>query len=245
MKSLLPAILISLFSSFSMAQSLDIVDSKKIDIVVGLKDFSMIDVVGRKVQHVDVDYQKCEVASDRSQRVGKIIFKPASNEPFTMFVTDNHNDTYKINVTVDSNKLPDLFLVKNLEAEKQVEAVKSAEEKYKASTVKAIELTGGHQKAVHDLIRAMALNDSPKNTDVSTVNSIVPLWSEANIVETKNYRVGKLKGIIYDVENTSSEQMVLKEVEFYPVNEKTISVAIEKHLLNPGERTLVYIVQSK
>jgi hypothetical protein len=162
-----------------------------------------------------------------------------------MFVTDDHNDTYTINISVDKDKTPDLYTIKNVEAEEQKKTIVSAANKYQRSTVKAVELSGGHDKAIHDLIRAMALGDSPKNTDIVAVNRIVPLWSEAKVVETKNYKIGNLTGVSYELVNISAKPMILSEAEFYPLNERTVSVAIEKHTLNPGEMTLVYIVKSK
>ncbi len=245
MKKLLPVLLIGLVSTGVLAQSLDVVESKKTSLVVGLNDFSMLNILNRKVLHVDVDYQKCELAAERSQKVGKLIFKPTSNKPFVMFVTDDHNDTYTINVSVDKNKSPDLYTIKNIEAEEQKKAILSAENRYRKSTVKAVELSGGHEKAIHDLTRAMALGDSPKNTDIVDINHPIPLWSEAKVVELKNYKIGNLIGASYELVNVSAKPMILAEAEFYPLNEKTVSVAIEKHTLNPGEMTLVYIIKSK
>jgi hypothetical protein len=249
MKRLLPVLLTGLLtglvSAGVSAQSLELVESKKTSIVVGLNDFSMLNILNRKVLHVDVDYQKCELAAKRSQKIGKVLFKPTGNKPFVMFVTDDHNDTYTVNISIDEDKTPDLYTIKNVIAEEQKNTIVSAKNKYQKSTVKAVELSGGHEKAIHDLTRAKALGDSPKNTDVMEVNRTVPLWSEVKLVELKNYTIGKLTGASYELVNISANPMILAESEFYPLNEKTISVAIQKHTLDPGEMTSVYIVKSK
>ncbi|WP_127471984.1 TraK domain-containing protein [Thiomicrorhabdus aquaedulcis] len=244
-KRLLPILLLSLAATSSvLAQGLDIVAGQKIDISVGTDDYSMLDVMNRSVLHVDVDYSKCDLASERSQKVGKIIFKPAGDKPFTMFITDNFNETYTVNVKVDKKKKPDLYTIKNIEAERKLEEVRSSEQRFKESSIKAIELTSSRDKAIHDLTRAMALNDTPKNVDIVVRNVTVPVWLETEVIEKNNYKVGNLTGIKYELINVSSKPMILAEAEFYTLNEKTLSVAIENHTLNPGEMTQVYVIKS-
>lgn len=232
-------------SCSALAQDLEVVDSKRLSITVGTSEHSMLDIYDRKVQHIDVDHRYCEIANDRSQKVGKLIFKPVTDKPFTMFVTDNHNDIYIIKVQGDSKKEADLFTIKNVKAEERKKHIKSAEFKYQQSTVKTIDLAGGHEKAILDLTRAMALNDQPRNADVTKVSNEIKLWKEATIFEKSHYSIGNLKGVKYLLKNISDKPMILAEPEFYPLNKKTLSVAIEHHELQPEESTFIYIVKSK
>jgi len=240
----LPTFILALvFSQIAVAE-VSLVESQKVTIEVGAKDFSMIDVFNRKVMHVDVDYNKCDLSSERSQKVGKIIFKPKSDKPFTMFLTDNHQDTYTIKIVVKKDKEPDLFTIKNEAAELAKKKANSAVTKYEKSTVKAIDLSSGHVKAIHDLTLAMALNDLPKNTDVNHVNRYVQFWKEAEILEKTSYSIGKLKGVKYVLKNISQSKMVLAESEFYKLNESTLSIAIEKPVLEAGESTQIFVVKA-
>jgi len=110
--------------------------------------------------------------------------------------------------------------------------------------VKAIDLSSGHVKAIHDLTLAMALNDLPKNTDVNHVNRYVQFWKEAEILEKTSYSIGKLKGVKYVLKNISQSKMVLAESEFYKLNESTLSIAIEKPVLEAGESTQIFVVKA-
>lgn len=245
MNRLLIAGLMCFVSFGAIAQSLDIVESKKISISVGTKGFSMLDVLNRSVQHVDVDSTACLLDSQRSKNVGKVVFKPLGDKPFTMFISDNHGDTYAINVMVNKSKSPDLYTIKNVQAEQRLEQAKSAAQKYQVSSVKAISLGQGRNKAILDLIKAMSSGDSPRNVDVYEVSNSIPLWIEAELIEKKRYSIGKLVGQMYQLKNVSNSSMILNEAEFYPMSSNTLAVAIEKHELAPSQSTFVYVVTAK
>lgn len=245
MKHIALTLLLTALSAPVFAQALSVIESKKIDITVGSGDFSIIDLNGRKVMHVDVDYQKCELATERSKTIGKVVFKPASDKPFTMFVTDNFEETYTINVSVDKNKKPDLFTVKNLAAEQRKSLRESAQVKYANSTIRAINLSAGHKRVILDLVKAMALGDTPSNANIQNTNRIVPLWNETEIISLKEYTIGNLVGAVYEIKNIDSKEMVLDEREFYSLHEKTLGISVERPKLMPNEKTFMYIVASK
>ncbi|GAB6071500.1 hypothetical protein JCM30760_25980 [Thiomicrorhabdus hydrogeniphila] len=245
MNKILPIFLLGLISCNAIAEDLEVIHSKKISITVGANEHSMLDVLNRKVLHVDVDQSKCEVASERTKSIGKLVFKPASDKPFTIFLTDNHQDTYTVEVKVDKNKKPDLYTIKNVDAELKKKAVESAEFKYQKSTIKAVDLTDGHEAVILDLMRVMANGSTPKNVDIVEINQEFQYWNEARIVERNNYKIGNLIGISYELTNASNKPMVLSEAEFYPFNKDTLAVSIEKSVLDTSDKTLIYIVKSK
>jgi len=58
----------------------------------------------------------------------------------------------------------------------------------------------------------------------------------------KEVKSTKLQGLVFEVENTSSEPLQLEEASFGD-HPKTLAVALKNKILNPGERTEVYVVR--
>lgn len=235
----------AIFAGASNASDLQINTVKKETIEVGTKDYSMLSITGRKIMHVDVDNAHCDISIERSKSVGKLIFKAKTEEAFTLFITDDYDATYAIDVNPNPEKKADFFILKNLKAEQKIQEALSAKSKYKDSTVKVIDLSSSHQKTAIDLLKAMALSETPRNVDTTVLNETIELWIEAEIKAVKQFEVGTLIGKEYELVNLSKEEMRLAEAEFYQVQKQTMAIAIAKPVLAPGEATKIYIISEQ
>jgi hypothetical protein len=223
-------------------QATEIVKSQKASFKAAYDQYSMLDVKDRAVANVDVDATKCKINSQRSMKVGKVVFKPLTEEPFVMFVMDDRGDTYTVNVEPVKGLSPDLFTIVNKAAEAKKQKVLSAQNRYEESTVKSLSLSDDRERMVTELVKAMATDSRPGNADVEVLNMAVPLWQESRLTQIRNYTTGVYTGKAYVLKNVSGEQMKLAEQEFYTLNKNTLAVAIENPVLEHGESTLLYIV---
>ncbi|MBL8470866.1 MAG: type-F conjugative transfer system secretin TraK [Rhodocyclaceae bacterium] len=99
------------------------------------------------------------------------------------------------------------------------------------------------QARVLRLIKALAVREPIAGADISHKATEFALWREARFVRLALYTLTDLQGEVFELTNTSPEQMVMAEAEFYA--EDVIAVAVGRHVLPPNARTLVYVVRRR
>ena len=97
---------------------------------------------------------------------------------------------------------------------------------------------------VKSLIRAMALEREPDGYTLAVVNRAVPLWNEARLVLQRRYEGDRI-GEVYRLTNTSGAEMRIDERELGVLADDIEAVALERHELQPGESTAVYLVREQ
>jgi conjugal transfer pilus assembly protein TraK len=88
----------------------------------------------------------------------------------------------------------------------------------------------------------MARNErDPDIYSVEEINKEFDLWQETIFTQLDRYEGSDLVGFRFTLKNISSGQMRLGEQEFF--RSGVVGIAVDNHVLNPGEETFVYIVQ--
>ena len=100
-----------------------------------------------------------------------------------------------------------------------------------------------HERALKDMLFAMAADAVPGELRVEEINRPVQLWAEARFVLLTRYEGQALVGEKYRLTNISPAPMVLTEEEFDRDGGDVVAVAIESHNLDPGESTDVFVIR--
>lgn len=242
---LMLSLLFSINSYASSEQkSMAINAPESLAIKASTKGWSMLEIPGKKIKFADTSNGECEINAKRSLALGKLVFKPASEKGFILFVTDTNNETYPVEVKPSDKVKPGLIKLRDLVEEAQNEILKSNRIKQLKSSVKVVGLAESRTAAITDLMKAMVLGDTPRNADVAERNEVVYFWNEANIIHKKRYTVGVLDGDAYQLTNISNTDMVLEEKEFYSLGKNVSAVSLSSNTIKPNQTINVYVVRA-
>ncbi|MBS0402140.1 MAG: type-F conjugative transfer system secretin TraK [Proteobacteria bacterium] len=104
-----------------------------------------------------------------------------------------------------------------------------------------------HIRTMKALLVAMASDRVPPDIRVDELHQPMQLWAETRFVLTGRYEGRGLVGEKYLLKNIGPSPMVLSEQEFDRPDSKeggqVLSVAVEKHKLQPGETTQVFVIR--
>ncbi|WP_431257671.1 TraK domain-containing protein [Roseateles chitinivorans] len=111
----------------------------------------------------------------------------------------------------------------------------------------AVSPAPSHVRAMKALLVAMASDRIPTDVRVDEAPRLVPLWTGVKFSLLRVYEGRGVTGEQYSLQNVNDLPIVLTEQEFdrpaaSPGGEIT-GVAIERHALQPGESTLVYVIR--
>lgn len=104
-----------------------------------------------------------------------------------------------------------------------------------------------HIRAMKAMLVAMASDRVPADIRVEDVQRPIRLWAEAELFLLRLFDGRGWIGELYALRNVSAAPMVLAEPEFDRPDSasggEVAGVAIERHTLQPGERTRVYVIR--
>ncbi|WP_431261801.1 type-F conjugative transfer system secretin TraK [Roseateles chitinivorans] len=104
-----------------------------------------------------------------------------------------------------------------------------------------------HVRAMKALLVAMASDRIPTDMRVDETPRLVPLWTGVKFSLLRVYEGRGLTGEQYSLQNVNDLPIVLAEQEFdrpaASAGGEVTGVAIERHALQPGESTLVYVIR--
>jgi len=106
----------------------------------------------------------------------------------------------------------------------------------------SIEKAGSLDQSVKRLMLIMARGEKDSN-DVAfeRMQSQLALWNETRFVMTGRYSTRSLIGEVFSLFNVSNRVLKVAEQELFKPG--VIAVAIDAHILRPGEQTDVYVVR--
>lgn len=104
--------------------------------------------------------------------------------------------------------------------------------------------------SIKELVKIMVQEGKKSGEDqgryeVSESSEEIKLWKEAKLVQLKTYRMEKLLGEVFELKNTSKEEMQLTESEFLNFRPNILAVAIEMLGLKQNEVTKIYIIRNR
>lgn len=239
MKRLILAAFIGLLSVSSHA---NIEFDTNYEITVSKDEYSVLEVVGKKITNVDVELKHCEIEPERSRKLGKLVFKPTGKESFTAFITDEDGVTYPVKINPSNNLKADLYKIS-----KPVPptTLSQAEILALSQSQTGISLQDSRTKIVANFLKSMVEGIAPSNVTVKKTEEEMYLWNEVKFKKLQTNLLGNMKAIKYEIVNISNEKMVLNEKEFYLVQPGVMAIVIENPIVEVGQKTFVYIVSSE
>lgn len=235
MKKLILIIVMLLTAEQVLAlQLITVADGKTVIGKLSLKEVTRIGVVGGRIKQVvgpDDGRIRIEVDEDN----GQLFLRPQLNAPISrsekvppvnLFIVDELGRTYTLVLTYQDMPA-DSIMLKPLESDRK--------------TAKAWERAEPYQVTIKNLVRAMAAEDIPDGYETKESNQQVPLWREARLLLEREYHGDSLMGEVYVLTNISGREMRLEERELYRAG--VLAVAVEYHVLAPGQSTKVFVVR--
>lgn len=215
-------------------QVLPVTDGKTVLGKIALKEVTRIGIVdGRIRQVVGPDDGRVRIEADEEN--GQVFVRPQLDipapragkvPPVNLFVIDERGHTYTLVLTYED--MPsDSIMLKSYETTRQ--------------TAKAWERAEPYQVAIKRLVRNMAVEDVPDGYEIKERGQVVPLWREVRLVLEREYHGGMLMGEVYTLTNVSGREMRFDERELY--RSGVLAIAVEYHVLAPGQVTKVFVVR--
>ncbi len=100
-----------------------------------------------------------------------------------------------------------------------------------------------HIRSMKAMLVAMASDRVPQDIRVEETNRPVLLWAQTRFAQIRQYEGRGLIGEKYLLQNLSPDPLQLAEQEFDREIGNVAGVALETHLLRPGESTSVYVLR--
>lgn len=97
-----------------------------------------------------------------------------------------------------------------------------------------------HVSGLKELIKAMYLEIPPMGFSVTKEKRDATNWIGTQRQVVTRYTGAALEGEVHELKNVSDKPLRVAENEFY--DRGVLSVSIERHEIQPGERTTIYIV---
>ena len=220
--------LLALSTGASALQEIEVADGRTVTAKVSARELTRVGMAdGRRIVRVWGLEERMTVEPDKEG--GQVFIRPTqvpTPRPFSFFVRDDAGATYTV-VAVPVDMPADAIVLK---AQSMSESQPGTAHPFVAE--------------LKSLIRAMALEREPDGYTLTVVNRAVPLWNEARLVLLRRYEGDRI-GEVYRLTNTSGAEMRIDERELGVLAEDIEAVALERHVLQPGESTAVYLVREQ
>jgi len=220
--------LLALSTGASALQEIDVADGRTVTAKVSARELTRVGMAdGRRIVRVWGLEERMTVEPDKEG--GQVFIRPTqipAPRPFSFFVRDDSGSTYTV-VAVPVDMPADAIVLK---AQGKPEAQPGTAHPF--------------VDEVKSLIRAMAFEREPDGYTLAVVNRAVPLWNEARLVLQRRYEGDRI-GEVYRLTNTSGAEMRIDERELGVLADDIEAVALERHELQPGESTAVYLVREQ
>lgn len=194
---------------------------------ISVRDTNRIAVAGGRI--AEVWGSADTFTADKDEQVGQVFLRvpsPAQREAISLFVTDDQGKTYTLILTP---------------ADIPAETVMIRRRGDDRRSASAWERSDTYVGALRRIIKSMTKDEIPDGYQVSERDAVVPLWDEARLRLDREYLGGVFTGETYTLTNMTAVDLATEEREFYRPG--VAAVAIERHLLAPGQSTRVYVVR--
>ncbi|MCC7005658.1 MAG: type-F conjugative transfer system secretin TraK [Ottowia sp.] len=209
-------------------QTISVGDIAQLSATISLREPNILAIQGRKL--VELKGWSDELQLQLDQVNGRATFFVATPKqdmrPITLQASDDGGGMYVLHLT--AKDIPGEVIV--------------LKPKHRASakTKERVASTHAYQRAIKNMMLAMAKDDDPQSV---VVNKELVLWREARLYLHKKTIDDDMVGERYILTNVTATDMGLAEQEFY--RSGVMAVAVGKHTLTPGESTAVYIVRAR
>ncbi len=220
-------------------QQLPADESRQLEAVISSTALTRISIEGGRIVNVrfldgELDLQKDEIS-------GQVYVKPMTKKAkITLFVTGDSNKTYLLGLK-PTGKQADSIVIQERSA--QTNQLRQVEQMQARIPQSVSTREDSYTRSIKAFLIAIANNNtSGFGVQVTPSYAEVPLWKEVLFIRKNRYSAADLYGESYTLTNVTRQPLVLSEQEFFKA--RVLAVAIRKLVLNPGEQTEVYVVNS-
>lgn len=203
---------------------------------VSRDELNRLSIIDGRIKKMHFKTEELEVVDDKVN--GQAFFTPKTDKTISVFVTTQRGATFTL-VMQPIPKMPAVNLTVQ-ESQSAGEASQAAEKAQKAPAPSALSAMSFEQ-AITTLIYAAATAQSLPGVSEQAIQQAVPLWQGTSFTHLRTLQAASLQLAEYRLANVSQKPLRLVEQEFYKPG--VLGVAVEQHLLDPGESTPVFIVQ--
>ena len=172
------------------------------------------------------------VGVDKDEATGQIFLRlvrapdGSRAKPFTMYLTDDKGRSYTLRVIPKS--IPGQSVI-----------IRPREVRRDRKRPVGVEARVGRIKR---LVRAAALGDVPRRCSYEETGRRIPWWPGTRMREEARWDCGAWSVWRYRLANTGKGEMRLDERWFY--HDGVVAVAVDRHVVMPGEATAVYVIRA-
>ena len=219
--------LLALSASASALQEIEVADGRTVTVKVSTRELTRVSMAGEgRIVRVWGLEERMTVEPDTDG--GQVFVRPVQTQsprPFSFFVKDDSGATYTL-VAVPVDMPSDAIVLTAAHPARDGRGVAQP-----------------YIGALKALARAMADGTEPPGYRAVAFGRETPLWREARLVLERRYE-GDLVGEVYRLTNTSGAEMRIDEREFGALAADIEAVAVERHVLDAGETTTVYLLRA-
>lgn len=188
-------------------------------------------IVGGRVRKTT--YIKQDIEVDKDEDTGQIFMSPLSDKPISLFVTTSAGTSFTLLLKPVESTARTISLTERLDTRAQP-AVDARTSAVPTSTT--------HEQSISALLLSGASGRLAAGIDVQPINKQYTLWRNVKFVHEKTYTSPMLTMDQFSLVNAGDREIRMVEQEFFKVG--VAAVAIEQHLLLPGDITTVYIIRN-
>lgn len=212
-------------SSAWAEQTISVGEIAQLSATISLSEPNILAVQGRKITELKGWSDELQLQLDQvNGRATFFLANPKENmRAVTLQASDDRGGTYVFHLT--PKDIPgEVILLKPRE---------TVTNKHRTGT------HGSYQRAIKNMMLALNKSDHP---EARQVNQEIALWQSTRLFLHRTLQDDFMKGEHYVLTNLSQANLTLAEQEFY--KKGVMAVAIEKHTLQPGESTAIYVVNA-
>lgn len=202
---------------------------------VSRDELNRLHVVDGRIKMMHFKTQELEVVKDEDS--GQAFFTPKTDKTISLFITTQAGTTF----TLVLQPVPKMPAANVMVQEMPTPTAADASAQVRTSSPGATPMASmSYEQAISTLIYAAATNQVLPGVSEQAVNQAIPLWEQATFFHVRSLQSSGLQLGEYRLTNTSKQPMRLVEQELYKPG--VLAVAVEQHLLAPGESTPVFVV---
>ena len=238
-KSLLALVAAALLTCAGSANALQVLDGvvgKKHVVRIPARELTRLSIEDGRLQSMRFLSEELEVQQDKES--GSVYLKPrVEDKQISVFVVSSSGATHELILQpVASMPLESVVIRDPAPTRPQHRAGPGSSGTTPENKASSLD------QSLKRLILAMARGDAEgPGFTVERLNQPLALWQDVTFTLVGRFRARTHIGDAYTLVNTGTQVLTLAEQEFYRPGVQ--AVAVDQHLLRPGESTIVYVIR--
>jgi len=176
-----------------------------------------------------------ELEATKDEALGQVFFTPRVDKTISAFVTTASGMTF----TVVFQPVPNMPAVNVSLAEQRPQEAVAASARATAAQPSPLQQMS-YEQAISTLVFGAATSQDIPGVSEERVGQQITLWQGTNFVHVRNLRTSGIRLEEYRLTNVGATVIRLVEQELYKPG--VMAVAVEQHVLEPGEGTPVFVI---